>query len=72
MMQIINIEYKYGIDNIFDFGFMEDFTTIASFKEDGNDTSNIAYEDEDDFYCYSEKKAYTEAELFKKFNIITT
>lgn len=64
-----SLEYKYGQDNIFDFSFMADFTTIASFKEDGNDISNIFYHDEDDFYCYSEKKSYTEKELFKKFNI---
>lgn len=64
-----NLVYKYGHDNIFDFSFMADFTTIASFKEDGNDISNISYDDEDDFYCYSENKSYTEKELLKKFNI---
>ena len=64
-----NLVYRYGKDNVFDFSFMEDFTTILAFKEDGNDISNIQYIDEDDFYCYSDKKAYTEEELFKKFNV---
>ena len=64
-----NLVYRYGKDNIFDFSFMEDFTTVLAFKEDGNNISNIKYEDEDDFYCYSEKKTYTKDKLFKKFNI---
>ena len=64
-----NLVYRYGKDNIFDFSFMEDFTTVLIFKEDGNNISNIKYEDEDDFYCFSEKKTYTKDELFKKFNI---
>ena len=42
---------------------------FLAFKEDGNNISNIKYEDEDDFYCFSEKKTYTKDELFKKFNI---
>jgi len=64
-----NLVYRYGKDNVFDFGFMKDFTTILAFKEDGNDISNIQYIDKDDFYCYSDKKVYTEKELFKKFNV---
>jgi len=64
-----NLTYRHGIDNIFDFHFMEDFTTILALKDDGIDTSNLKYEDEDDFYCFSEKKVFTESEIFKKFNI---
>ena len=64
------IVYKYGVDNIFDFHFMDDFTTVILFKEEyGGSISNIHYENEDDFYCFSEKKVYTEDALFKKFNI---
>lgn len=61
--------YKYGQDNIFDFSFMDDFTTVGVFEEDGNNISNLIYQDKDDFYCYSENKVYTENELFNKFNI---
>ena len=61
--------YKYGQDNIFDFSFMDDFTTVLAFEEDGNNISNLIYQDRDDFYCYSENKVYTENELFNKFNI---
>ena len=63
------IIYRYGKDNIFDFSFMQDFTTISCLKESGQDISKIEYQDEDDFYSHSEKKSYTEEELFKKFNI---
>lgn len=62
--------YKYGQDNIFDFSFMNDFTTVILAREEYNiDISNLKYQDEDDFYCFSEKIAYSENELFKKFNI---
>jgi len=61
--------YKNGYDNIFDFSFMDDFTTILIFEENGNDISNLNYNDKDDFYCYSEKKVYTENQLFSKFDI---
>ena len=61
--------YKYGQDNIFDFSFMDDFTTVLAFEEDGNNIANLIYQDRDDFYCYSENKVYTENELFNKFNI---
>jgi hypothetical protein len=55
-------------DNIFDFYFMNDFTTVALAKEEyGIDISELKFED--DFYCFSEKKSYTTEELFKKFNI---
>jgi hypothetical protein len=64
-----NLVYKYGKDNIFDFSFMEDFTTVLAFEEDGNKIANLVYQDKDDFYCYSEKKTYTEDELLEKFNI---
>ena len=63
------IIYRHGRDNIFDFSFMEDFTTILNLQENGEDVSNIEYQDEDDFYSRSEKKSYTEEELFKKFNV---
>jgi len=62
--------YRHGIDNIFDFSFMDDFTTVELAKEEyGIDISELKYSDGDDFYCFSEKKSYTTAELNKKFNI---
>lgn len=61
--------YRPGIDNIFGFYFMDDFTTVAVIKEGETDTSNLEYENDDDFYCFSEKKSYLAEELFKKFNI---
>lgn len=55
-------------DNIFEFSFMDDFTTVELAKEEyGIDISELKFED--DFYCFSEKKSYTSEELFKKFNI---
>ena len=60
--------FRPKIDNIFEFSFMDDFTTIVLAKEAyGIDISEIKYED--DFYCFSEKKSYTAEELYKKFNI---
>lgn len=64
------IIYKYGEDNIFDFYFMNDFTTILSLIEKGENVNHLKFIDEDDFYCYSEKKVYSEKKLFEKFNII--
>ena len=62
--------YKYGIDNIFDFSFMEDFTTVILAKEECEiDISKLDFKNEDDFYSFSENRAYTENELFEKFNI---
>jgi hypothetical protein len=62
--------YKYGIDNIFDFSFMEDFTTIILAKEEYEiDISKLGFKNEDDFYSFSENRVYTENELFEKFNI---
>ena len=62
--------FRPRIDNIFDFSFMDDFTTVELAKEEyGIDISELKHEDEDDFYCFSEKKSYTTEELFKKFNI---
>ena len=62
--------YKYGIDNIFDFSFMEDFTTVILAKEEYEiDISKLDFKNEDDFYSFSENRAYTENELFEKFNI---
>ncbi|MGE4444969.1 MAG: hypothetical protein AB7E37_08400 [Candidatus Altimarinota bacterium] len=62
--------YKYGIDNIFDFSFMEDFTTVILAKEEYEiDISKLDFKNEDNFYSFSENRAYTENELFKKFNI---
>ena len=61
--------YRPGIDNIFDFSFMDDFTTVAVVKEEGEiNISELKYEN-DDFYCFSEKKSYLAEELFKKFNV---
>lgn len=60
--------FRPKIDNIFEFSFMDDFTTIVLAKEAyGIDISELKYED--DFYCFSEKKSYTTKELYKKFNI---
>lgn len=60
--------FRPEIDNIFEFSFMDDFTTVVlAKKEYGIDMSELKYED--DFYCFSEKKSYTAEELFKKFNI---
>lgn len=64
------ISYRFGIDNIFEYPFMKDFTTVILAKEEYNiDISHLKYEDEDDFYSFSENKVYTEKELFEKFNI---
>lgn len=63
------LTYVRGKDNVFDFPFMVDFTTVAILEEDGKDISSLNYDDIDDFYCYSENKVYTEKELFEKFNI---
>ena len=63
------IIYNYGKDNIFDFYFMSDFTTIGALLDEKSNLSKIEYNDEDDFYSYSENRVYTEIELFKKFNI---
>ena len=60
--------YRPEIDNIFDFSFMDDFTTIELAKEEyAIDISELKFED--DFYCFSEKKSYTTEKLYKKFNI---
>ena len=66
---INKVIYRKGKDNIFDFPFMDDFTTVAILKEDGKDISHLNYTDEDDFYSFSEDKSYTTQELFAKFNI---
>jgi len=64
------ILYRFGIDNIFDFSFMEDFTTIILAKEEYNiDISYLNYKDEEGFYSFSENRVYTEKELFEKFNV---
>ena len=60
--------FRPECDNIFEFSFMDDFTTIELAKvEYGIHLSKFKFED--DFYCFSEKKSYTAEELFKKFNI---
>lgn len=65
-----SINYKIGIDNIFDFSFMDDFTTVILAKEEYNiDISTLNYQNEDDFYSFIENKVYSEKDLFKKFNI---
>ena len=67
-----NLTYRHGHkeDNIFDFSVINDFTTVILAREEYNiDISNLKYQDEDDFYCFSENLAYLEDELFKKFNI---
>lgn len=60
--------FRPKTDNIFDFSFMDDFTTVVlAKKEYGIDISEL--KTEDDFYCFSEKKYYTTEELCKKFSI---
>ncbi len=67
---INNLTYNPKYDNIFDFSFMENFTTVILAKEEYNiDISALKHHDEDDFYCFSENKVYTNSELFEKFNI---
>lgn len=62
--------FRPKIDNIFEFSFMDDFTTIILAEEEyGIDISELKYEDGDDFYCFSEKKSYTSEELYKEFDI---
>ena len=66
--------YKHGVDNIFDYHFMDDFTTVNAFVEDFLEKHNlplnaIQENAHDDFYCLSEKKIYSEQSLFAKFNI---
>ncbi len=68
---IHSLNYEVGIyDNIFDFSFMDDFTTVILAKEEYNiDISTLSYQNEDDFYSFVENKVYNEKELFEKFNI---
>lgn len=66
-----NFVYRHGIDNIFDFSFMDDFTTVVLAEEEyGIDISEVEFEDKDDFYCFSENKSYSSEELFRKFKIL--
>ena len=44
-------------ENIFDFHFLDDFTTVILAEEEYDvDISNLKFGDGDDFYCFSEKK----------------
>lgn len=62
--------YRPNFDNIFDFYFMDDYTTIVLAQEEyGIDISELKFENHDDFYCFSEKKSYIAEDLYKKFNI---
>lgn len=64
------VTFNSKTDNIFEFGFMDDFTTVILAKEEYEiDITNVEYQNEDDFYCFSENKAYTSEELYQKFNI---
>lgn len=64
------IIFNPNFDNIFDFGFMNDFTTLElAKKEYGIDISEIKY---NDFYCFSEKQSYSIEELFERFSIEIT
>jgi len=65
-----NLKYDYLRDNIFDYYFMSDYTTILLAKEGyGVNIENLDYKDEDDFFCFSENRVYSEDELFRKYNI---
>ncbi len=60
--------FRPETDNIFDFHFMDDFTTIELAKEEYEiDISEL--ENTDGFYCFSEKKSYATEDLYKKFGI---
>ena len=51
------LNYKIGIDNIFDFSFMDDFTTVILAEEEYNiDISTLNYQNEEDFYSFIENK----------------
>jgi len=66
-----NLKYDYIKDNIFDYYFMNDYTTILLAKEEyGVNIENLDYKDEDEFFCFSENRVYSEEELFRKYNII--
>lgn len=72
MKEIQTTVYKPQLENIFDFSFMSDFTTIASMEEDGIDTQHLSNYDEDSFYCISENKVYSTEQLYEKFKIKET
>ncbi len=60
--------FRPNIDNIFEFSFMDDFTTVELAKEEyGINISEFNIEDE--FYSFSEKKSYTTKELYKRFSV---
>lgn len=67
---------EHGVDNIFEYWFMNDFTTVAAHLEDRGDLSHMRKKEietslyRDDFYCLSEKKVYTAESLHAKFNIV--
>lgn len=62
--------YKPNFDNIFDFSFMDDYTTVVLAQEEyGIDISELKFENDDDLYCFSEKKSYKAEHLYEKFNI---
>lgn len=62
--------FRPECDTIFDFSFMDDFTTVVLAEEEyGIDISELKYKDGDDFYCFSENKSYTTKDLYEKFNI---
>ena len=71
-----SLNYKIGIDNIFDFSFMDDFTTVILAKEEYNiDISTLNYQNEDDFYSFIENKIYKfiSTQIIKRFiNIFKT
>jgi hypothetical protein len=73
---IEQLTYTHGIDNIFDYPFMSDFTTAALAKEVYNiDIFDIVenyvgeYNDEL-FYCFSEHSFYNREQLFQLFNVL--
>lgn len=62
------IIFRPKVDNIFEFSFMDDFTTVELAKEEyGIDISE--FNNKADFYSFSENKSYTTEEIYKKFSI---
>lgn len=74
-MRTEKIVLESGIDNIFEYSFMQDFTTVAVYLEEGGDLSHLCDSAikkclyRDDFYSLVKMRPYTKDELYAKFNI---